>query len=123
MAATQLNRQWFTYVDDQGNSFNKLGEDGGPLSAVDGHAASGAHPVWIDTKRHSTRKVEYQDPTTFRTVKGIVYTAAAYAAIAVGDIVAVTVPGEVAAVNYTVSRKIPERQTIRTAAFQLADHA
>lgn len=124
MAAVQKNFQLFTYVDDNAVSWNKRGEDGGPANAVDGHAAFGAHPNWgRETRRHSVRKIIYQDPTTFRTVTCIFYTAAAYAAVALGDIVAVSVEGEVAAVNYNAIKKIPERQPRAAGARQLADHA
>ncbi len=125
MAADQANRQLFTYVDDNGVSWNKIGADGGPASAVDGHAAFGANPNWgRETPRHSTRKIIYQDPTTFRTVTAIFYTAAAYAAVAVGtDTIAVHVPGETATVTYTAVKKVPERQPAARAARQDADHA
>lgn len=124
MAATQTNFQLFTYVDDNGVSWNKRGEDGGPAAAVDGHAAFGTHPNWgRETNRHSTRKIIYRDPATFRTVKAIFYTAAAFAAVALGDIIAVTVPGEVAAVNYAAIKKVGERQPAAAGARQLADHA
>lgn len=124
MVAVQKNFQLFTYVDDNAVSWNKRGEDGGPAAAVDGHAAFGAHPNWgRETRRHSVRKIIYQDPTTFRTVTCIFYTAAAYAAVALGDIVAVSVEGEVAAVNYNAIKKIPERQPRAAGARQLADHA
>ena len=124
MAATQKNFQLFTYVDDNAVSWNKRGEDGGPAAAVDGHAAFGNHPNWgKETRRHSVRKIIYQDPTTFRTVTAIFYTAAAYAAVALGDIVAVTIEGEVAAVNYAAIKKVPERQPAARGARQLADHA
>lgn len=124
MAAVQPNFNLFTYVDDSGISWNKRGEDGGPAAAVDGHAAFGAHPNWgRETSRHSVRKIIYQDPTTFRTVRAIFYTNAAYAAVALGDIIAVNVPGEVAAVNYSAVKKVAERQPRASAAHQLVDHA
>lgn len=125
MAADQKNFQLFTYVDDNGVSWNKRGEDGGPAAAVDGHAAFGAHPNWgRETRRHSARKIIYQDSTTFRTVTAIFYTAAAYTAVAVGtDSVAVHVPGEVATVSYLAKKKIPERQPAAASARQDPDHA
>lgn len=124
MAADQKNFQLFTYVDDNGVSWNKRGEDDTNRGAVDGHAAFGAHPNWgRETPRHSVRKIVYQDATTFRTVRVIFYTAAAYAAVALGDILAIHIEGEVAAVNYNAIKKIPERQPGAAAARQLADHA
>jgi hypothetical protein len=124
MAADQKNFNLFTYVDDNGVSWNKRGEDDTNRGAVDGHAAFGNHPNWgRETPRHSVRKIVYQDPTTFRTVRVVFYTAAAYAAVALGDILAIHIEGEVAAVNYNAVKKIPEKQPAAAAARQLADHA
>lgn len=123
MAAQQPNFQLFTYTDDNGVLWNKRGEDGGPAAAVDGHAAFGNHPNWgRETNRHSVRKIIYQDPTTFRRLRAIMYTAAAYAAVALGDVVAVQLQGEAVAVNYNAIKKVPERQPAAAAARQLADH-
>lgn len=123
--AVQKNFQLFTYVDDNGVSWNKRGEDGGPAAAVDGHAAFGGHPNWgRETRRHSVRKIIYEDPTTFRTFTAIFYTAAAWSAVVLGtDTVNVSVPGNAAAVAYTASKRIPERQPAAKAARQDADHA
>jgi len=125
MAADQPNFQLFTYVDDGGVSWNKRGFDGGPAAAVDGHSAFGAHPNWgRETPRHSVRKIVYTDPTTFRTVRAVFYTAAAYNAVVIGtDTIAVHVQGEVATVAYTATKRIPERQPSAKAARQDADHA
>jgi hypothetical protein len=53
----------------------------------------------------------------------IFYTAAAFAAVALGDIVAFHVEGETATVNYTAVKKEAEKQPSRGPARQLADHA
>lgn len=123
MARNQKNFSYFTYVDDFGATWNVRGEDGGALTAVDGHAAltAGAR-VWgkTSTRRHP-RYVVYQDATTFRSVRGVVYTPTAYAAIAIGDIVAVQVAGLATTVNYAVSQKIGEKQPIAKASRHLAD--
>jgi hypothetical protein len=125
MAADQPNIQLFTYVDDSGTSWNKRGSDGGPAAGVDGHAAFGAHPNWgRETRRHSVRKIIYQDPTTFRTLTAIFYTAAAWNAVALGtDTIAVHVPGEVATVAYTATKRVPERSPAAKSARQDVDHA
>lgn len=123
MARNQKNFRYFTYVDDSGASWNKRGEDGGAATAVDGHAgADPANPVWEESRRNSVRKIRYQDPTTGRTIDPIFYTAAAYAAVALGDIVAVQVAGLATTVNYAAVQKIGERKK-GTPAFthQLAD--
>lgn len=125
MVAVQKNFSYFQYVDDNGSNWSVRGEKGGALTAVDGNAPfDEADPVWgAQTKRRHVRYVEYQDPTTFRTVRGIVYTPTAFGAIARGDIVAVYVPGLATTVNYTVKAKIAEKQPFAGAARNLADHA
>lgn len=124
MAADQRNYQLFTYVDDNGVSWNKRGEQETARNTVDGNSAFGTHPNWgRETRRHRTRKIIYMDATTFRTKSVIFYTAAAYAAVALGDIIAFHVEGEVATVNYNAVKKEPERQPAAAAARQLTDHA
>lgn len=124
MAADQKNYQLFTYVDDSGQSWNKRGELDAARNAVDGSAAFGVHPNWgAETRRHATRKIIYVDPTTFRSKRVIFYTAAAFAAVALGDIIAFHVEGEVAAVNYSATKKVGERQPAAIGTRQLADHA
>lgn len=123
MARNQKNFKLFTYVDDNGDSWNVRGESGGAASAVDGNAASdAANPTWWNnTRRNHVRHIVYQDPTTFRTIKPIFYTAAAYAAVALGSTLAVTVAGLATTVNYTAVKKVPEKQAGRASGPQLAD--
>ena len=121
MARNQKNFQNFLYVDDNGVSWTKRGEDGGDAAAVDGHATGTNAPVWVDSSRMKVRRIIYQDPTTFRTVNPIFYTSAAYAAVALGDIIAVQVEGLATTVNYAASKKQAEKQPKRTPARQLAD--
>jgi hypothetical protein len=121
MARNQKNFQNFLYVDDNGVSWTKRGEDGGAAAAVDGHAAGTGAPTWIDSARMRARRIIYQDPTTFRTVDPIFYTAAAFSAVALGDIVAVQVPGLATTVNYAAVKKVAEKQPARGTARQLAD--
>ncbi len=124
MAADQKNFELFTYVDDNGQSWNKRGELDAARNAVDGNAAFGVHPNWgRNTVRHSPRFITYQDPTTFRTKNVVFYTAAAYALVALGDIIAFHVEGEVAAVNYAAVKKHAERQPLQAATRKLVDHA
>ncbi len=125
MPAAQKNMQLFTYVDDNGVSWNKTGEEDDIRSAVDGSAAFGAHPNWgRSSRRHKPRQILYQDGTTFRTKLVIFYTAAAYAAITLGtSTLTFFVEGEVAGVVYTAIRKSPERSAGAAGARQLGDHA
>ena len=121
MAANEKNFQNFLYVDDNGVSWTKRGEDGGAGAAVDGHAAGTLAPTWINSSRMRTRKIIYKNPLNHRSVDVTFYTAAAYSAVAIGDIVAVQVPGSATTVNYAASKKVGEKQPTRDPATQLAD--
>jgi hypothetical protein len=121
MPRNQKNFQNFLYVDDNGVSWTKRGESGGDGTAVDGHASGTNAPTWIESSRMRVRKIVYQDPVTFRTVDPIFYTAAAYSAVALGDIIAVAVEGLATTVNYSAVKKVPERQPSRGPSRQLAD--
>lgn len=124
MAADQKNFGLFTYVDEGGVSWNKRGEKDAVRNAVDGSAAFGGHPYWVDSSRHQVRRGLYQDPTTFRTKTIILYTAAAAAALTPGtSTLDFHVEGETAAVTYTYAGLIPERQPKVKAVNNLADHA
>jgi hypothetical protein len=65
--------------------------------------------------------VIYQDPTTFRTVNPIIYTPTAFAAIALGDVLAEQVEGLATTVNYAAVKKVAERQPSRGVSRKLAD--
>lgn len=121
MARNQKNFQNFLYVDDNAVHWTKRGEDGGAASLVDGHATHDGSPVWINSSRMRVRKIIYQDPVTFRTIDPIFYTAAAFSTVALGDIVAVQVPGLATTVNYTAVKKVAEKQPSRGTSRQLAD--
>ena len=124
MSANQRNFQVFTYTDDGGTVWNKRGTLDAAINAVDGSSAlTVGAPVWIDTPRKHTRQAVFQDPQTFRTIRVPIYTAAAFSALASGGgTVNVNVPGETAAVAYSLAELIPERQPIAKSTRQLADH-
>ena len=121
MARNQKNFDNFLYVDDNSVSWTKRGESGGAATAVDGHATGTGAPTWIDSSRMKVRRIIYQDATTFRTADPIFYTAAAFAAVDLGDIIAVQVEGLATTVNYTAVKKIAERQPSRGVSRKLAD--
>jgi hypothetical protein len=124
MAASQKNFSLFTYVDDNAVSWNLRGELDSVRNAVDGNAAAGGHPPFIPSRRHSPRKVIYRDSSTFRTKTVVCYTNTAYAAITIGSsTLSFPVEGETAAVVYTATKKIAERNPSATAGPNLADHA
>lgn len=123
MARNQKNFSYFTYVDDNGTTWNVRGEDGGAFSAVDGHTAlTPGEPVWgRQTRRRHVRYVEATDPTTFRKIRGIVYTPTAFAAIAPGADIAANVEGLATTVVFDVSAKVAEKQPVAAASRHLAD--
>jgi hypothetical protein len=121
MARNQKNFQNFLYVDDNGVSWTKRGEDGGDAAAIDGHAAGTGAPTWINSSRMKARTITFIDPTTFRTVQPLFYTAAAFAAVTLGSTMAVQVEGLATTVDYTADRKHAEKQPKRGPASQLAD--
>lgn len=123
MAADQRNFNNFLYVDDNAVQWTKRGEVDAARNAVDGSAASTNKPTWRNSPRMKARSITYQDPTTFRTKAVTFYTAATYAAVAIGDVLAFHVEGESATVNYNALKKNPEKQPSRGASRQLADHA
>jgi hypothetical protein len=127
LAAGQRNYQYFTYIDEDGTSWNKRGNNDAWCAGIDGHAAFTATtgtPIWDkNTRKFHTRSVKFQDPTTFRTVSCTIYTAAAYAAITPATTIAVEVPGEATAVTYELSEKIGEKKPVAKTSRQLIDHA
>jgi hypothetical protein len=124
MAANQRNLQYFSYTDDNGTVWNKRGTADASINGIDGSTAlTPGAPVWINSKRKRAREAVFIDPTTFRTVRFTVYTAAAFAAITGATALNVNVPGEVAAVAYELSEKVAERQPVAKTSRQLADHA
>jgi hypothetical protein len=109
--ATQKNFDYFAYDSDDGTSYCMRGdEDWGGAAASGGTACAGEPAYGRATTRRSPRYAIYRDPATFRTFRGVVYTPAAYAALTVGTSTrAINVPGNVAAVTYTLVKKVPER--------------
>jgi hypothetical protein len=123
MGRNQKNFEYFDYLDDNGAHWNVRGESGGALHLVDGHAVfNPANAVFgrISSRRHP-RYAVFQDPTTLRTIRGIIYTPTAYAAIAPGDTVAVQVPGLATTVSYRLLEKLPERLPRARASRNLPD--
>ncbi len=122
MARNQKNFQYFLYLDDNAVNWNVRGESGEAGSGVDGHATDFAHPTWgAMSRRRHVRYAIYQDSVTFRTIKFIVYTPTAFAAIVAGATLAVTVPGLATTVTYTLKAKVPEKQPIPATSRNLAD--
>jgi len=123
MAGNQKNFALQLYVDDDGDQWNVRGELAGAATAVDGHAAKDdTKPVWVSqSRRNHVRYVVYQHAATLRTIRPVIYTAAAFAAIAKGDIVAVAVAGVAASANYVAVAKIAEKKAGTRSSPHLAD--
>lgn len=115
----------FSYVDGDAFVWNKRGPLDAAINAIDGSTAlTGGQPVWQDTKgRYRCRKAVFFDPTTFRTIRFPVYTAAAFAAITSATTLARHVEGETATVTYNLAEKISEKKPVARSTRQLADHA
>lgn len=123
MPAEQRNLQWAHYVDDNGAARAIMGELDWVTSASSGctNIAGGEVVFGPQTKTHHVRHVIYRDPTTFRTVRYPVCTAAAFAALPTTALV--WVPGLATQVSYNLAAKIPEKQRIPQAASRnLIDH-
>lgn len=121
MAGNQKNFENYLYVDDNAVHWTKRGELGGGAAAVDGHAAGDGSPSWIDSSRMKVRRIIYQNAATFRTVNPIFYTAAAFAAVALGDVITPAVQGLAASPNYVAIKKVAEKQPSRGTSRKLAD--
>jgi len=125
MAANQRNFEVFTYTDNNAAVWNKRGTLDAAINAIDGSTplTAGAR-VWPHrTRRYHTREAVFFDPTTFRTVRFPVYTAAAFAAITGATTLNINVPGETAAVAYSLSQKIDEKQPTGKTTRKDLDHA
>jgi hypothetical protein len=111
---------YFTYLDDNAQSWNKKGDATWGAAAASGGTAFGTHPMWqTNNHGHHVRSALFQDSTTGRVFKGIVYTPTAFAALTIGtSTVSVKVPGLETAIVYTCIAKSPEKQrgarTVRT---------
>jgi hypothetical protein len=101
----QRNLAFYTYQTDQGTDMNIKGEMNGPFSALDGHAAPDlANPTFTGINRRNHPRYAFAtEPTTFRKTRGIIYTPAAFAAIALGTTVAVSVAGNTGTTNFTIT--------------------
>lgn len=124
MAGNQRNFANFDYLDDSARHWNVRGESGGPGAAIDGHTTDLALPKWgAQTPGRHPRYCVWEDGTTHRTIKTIIYTPSAYAAISPGDTLDALFAGVAAAVTMTLAAKVPEKQPLAKAARNLADVA
>jgi len=122
MAGNEKNFSLFDYVDDNAFHWCLRGEDGGRGG---GRRTRGVHrhqsSVRQITRRRHPRYIVAMNATTFRTIRFIVYTAAAYAAIAGGSSIAVQLPGLATTTPFLVSSKVGEKMPIAKCERNLAD--
>lgn len=124
MPAVQRNWNYYTYVSGDGTTYNLRAAVEWAANAATGLAARtvGA-PRLIASRTQQPRKFIYRDPTTGRTFSGPVGTEAAFAAAALGDILAVYVPGLAVTVNYELVKKVTEKIPVSIVGIPLTDHA
>lgn len=124
MPATQRNFDYFSYASDDGTTYNiRASVEWAANSATGLSARTSGAPRLIGSKTQRPRTFIYRDPTTFRITTGPVGTTTAYTAAALGDTVAVFVPGLATSVNYTLVKKVPERVPTSIVGRQDPDHA
>lgn len=123
--AVQRNWNYFQYHSDDGTTYAlRADQDWGNDAASGGALAAGQPAYGRATRRRTPRRLIFRDPTTFRTFSGPAFTAAAYAAATVGTTThSVSVPGNVAAIVYTLVKKEPERIPSTVVGRQDPDHA
>jgi len=122
MAVAQRNMSFFDYLDDNGVHWNVQGEDGGPGSAIDGHATDYTLTKWgKQTRKRHVRYATFYDPATFRTYRTVVYTPTAYAAIVNATTVSVPVAGGATSVTYNLAGKTGELNKPAKASRHLAE--
>lgn len=125
MPLNQRNFNYFSYDSDDGNSYCVRGDTEWGNTAASGGSACAGEPAYgrASSRRH-LRYATFQDPTTYRTFRGIVYTPAAYAALVIGSSTFdVTVADSATPVTYTLKSKTPEKVMSTVSGQQVLDHA
>lgn len=125
MAAIQKNWNYYTYVSEDGTTYNIRADVEWAAIAAHGLAArTDGAPRFIASKTQQPRKFVYQDPTTFRTRSGPVGTNAAFAAAAIDDAENFAVGNLATSVAYNLVKKVGEKvPKTKLGAANLADHA
>ena len=124
MPAPQRNWDYFTYVSGDGTTYNiRCDQDWGAIAGHGLAARANGQPTYIASGRRKPRSAKYTDLTTGRSRTGPVGTAAAWDALVIGSTQDFPIPGEVAAVTYTLTAKSPEKVPGSVAATHLTDHA
>jgi hypothetical protein len=111
MPADQRNFGYSDYLSDDGSHYCVKADAAWIADSQSGGATcTTARAYGRDTSRRHKRAAIFRDVTTFRTVKGPVFTPTAYAAlVATPGTRAIHVPGETATVSYTQDSLIAEK--------------
>lgn len=124
MPLVQPNFSYFTYESDEGLSYNiRAGLEWGAITEHGLAARVTDQPRYTVSGSRKPRKATYVDLTTGRKKVGPIGTAAAYAALSIGDTHAFPVPDQTADVTYTLASKTPERVPGSVIQSAVADHA
>jgi len=110
LPADQRNFNYYTYVSDDGTTYNIRADV--DWAAITGHglaARTNGAPLFIPTGRRKPRTATYVDSTTGRKKKGPIGTATAFSALSLGSTQNFHVEGETATVAYTAAVKSNER--------------
>lgn len=122
MARNQKNFEYFEYLDDSAATWCVRGESGGAGSGVDGHTTDLVNPVFgRNTRVRHVRSCLWRDPVTKRTLRTIIYTPTAYAAIGPGDTILADVEGIATQVSYELVSKIPEKIPVPSSGVHLTN--
>jgi hypothetical protein len=120
----QDNFGYYSYESDDGTTYNLKADV--EWAAVTEHglaARANGQPRLIASGLQRPRMVRYVDLTTGRSRVGPIGTAAAYAAIDIGDTHSFAVQGSATAVSYTVAAKVGEKVPGSVIQSSVADHA
>lgn len=124
MPLDQPNFDYYSYESDDGTTYNLRADVAWAAVTEHGLAArANGQPRLIASGLQRPRMVRYVDLTTGRTRVGPIGTAAAYAAIDIGDTHSFAVQGGATAISYTVAAKIGEKVPGSVAQSHVADHA
>lgn len=124
MPLNQPNFGYFTYESDEGLSYNiRAGAEWAAIGAHGLAARVTGQPRYTTNGSRHPRRVTYTDLTTGRTKTGPVGTAAAYAALSIGDVQGFPVYDLTTDVDYTLTSKTGEKIPGSVVQSSVADHA
>lgn len=123
--AVQRNWNYSPYISDDGTTYSLRADQDWISNPTSGGGLAAGEPAYgRATRRRQPRRLIFRDQATFRTFSGPAFTPTAYDAAVVGTtVVGVSIPGNVASVNYVLVKKQPERIPSTVIGRQDPDHA